>query len=75
MLKVTHKEEVICDFCYKPIRCVRENTGGIGGFFGTRFSIRKGIFGKATVADICSECQDRIIQAANKSTIFNNCQL
>lgn len=60
MLKVTHKEEIICDFCCKPIPQLID-----GGLFGTRFTMRNRIFGPPKHADICFDCQQRIIRAAN----------
>lgn len=58
MVRVTHKEEVICDICHKKIPELAYD-----GFFGTRFTMTKGIFGKPKHADICFDCQQEIIKS------------
>lgn len=60
-LQVIHEEKVICDICHKPIQA-----SPFGGLFGTRFTMTEGIFGKQKHADICDDCQQRIIEIANK---------
>ena len=61
MRKITHKEEIICDMCCKPITKLLGD-----GYFGRRFTMRKGILSKPVHADICFDCQQRIIEMAKR---------
>lgn len=65
-LIVKHSEEVVCDICYKPITKIINS-----GFFGTRFSMTKGIFGKPIHADICNDCQQILIRANKRKGTDN----
>ena len=60
-MKITHKEEIICDMCYKPILKVVGDS-----YFGCRFTMREGILRKPVHAEICFDCQQRIIKMANR---------
>lgn len=57
MIRVIHKEEVVCDLCHKPITELPYGNS----LFGTRFTMTEGIFGKPKHADICFGCQQKII--------------
>lgn len=60
-IRIKHEESVVCDICNRKIQELP-----YGGLFGTRFTMRDRIFGKPKHADICFDCQQKIIEIANK---------
>lgn len=66
MISETHTRKVICDLCNCEIEESQFGSGPIPDFFGTRFYVKRGVFGKMVHADLCDDCIRRIREKARK---------